>query len=76
MALMASGAAEANIQIYPAQGIFGLDQPCRKSADLIEKPMVHLFHVILAKPFLRPLSVIRLHETFKINLSLICPIKL
>lgn len=36
MALMASGAAEANIQIYPAQGIFGLDQPCRKSADLIE----------------------------------------
>lgn len=36
MALLASGAAEANIQIYPAQGIFGLDQPCRKSADVIE----------------------------------------
>lgn len=36
MALLTSGAAEANIQIYPAQGIFGLDQPCRKSADVIE----------------------------------------
>jgi len=28
--------AQANIQIFPVQGIFGLEQPCRKSADLIE----------------------------------------
>lgn len=27
---------QANIQIFPAQGIFGLEQPCRQSADLIE----------------------------------------
>lgn len=36
MAVAVSLHAQANIQIFPVQGVFGLEQPCRQSADLIE----------------------------------------
>lgn len=36
LGLIFSAHAQANIQIFPAHGIFGLEQPCRKTVDSIE----------------------------------------
>ncbi|WP_180052462.1 MULTISPECIES: hypothetical protein [unclassified Acinetobacter] len=36
VALMGAVSAQANIQVFPAKGIYGLELPCRQSADHIE----------------------------------------
>lgn len=36
MALMGTAIAQANIQVFPAKGIYGLELPCRQSAEHIE----------------------------------------
>ena len=36
LAVCSVGEAYANIQVFPAKGIYGLEQECRKFADLIE----------------------------------------
>ena len=36
MSMLSISVAQANIQIYPAQGLFGLEQPCRQNSSHIE----------------------------------------
>src|SRR5690606_32284331 len=36
MALMGTVSAQANIQVFPAKGIYGLELPCRQSVEHIE----------------------------------------
>lgn len=37
MALMGTASAQANIQVFPAKGIYGLELPCRQSVEHIDR---------------------------------------